>query len=167
MTESGAPLIVGLGNRLRGDDGAGVAVAKLIAARRPELAPLPYEGEPLGLLELWDGVEEAILIDAVAGERPGRIHRLTDPEQELRRLPSAGSTHLHGLAETLELCRVLGRVPPRLTVIGIEAQRFALGTGLTPPVRRAAETVAAALLAELTPVATAVEGAAGTGGHPG
>jgi hydrogenase maturation protease len=143
------PLIVGLGNRLRADDAAGLAAAEIIVARRPELRALPYEGEPLGLVELWAGVDSAIVIDAVAGDRPGRIWRLSDPEPLLGRLPAAGSTHLLGLAETIELCRALGRAPRELTVIGIEAERFGLGEGLSPPVRRAAESVAAAILAEL------------------
>jgi hydrogenase maturation protease len=151
------PLIVGLGNRLRADDGAGLAAAEIITARRPELRVVSYEGEPLGLVELWEGVDSAIVIDAVAGDRPGRIWWLSEPERLLGHLPGAGSTHLLGLAETIELARALGRAPRELTVIGIEAERFDLGEGLSPPIRRAAERVAAAILLS-TAVARAGDG---------
>jgi hydrogenase maturation protease len=45
-----------------------------------------------------------------------------------------GGTHAFGLATAVELARVLGQLPKRLTVVGIEAASFAQGTTLSPEV---------------------------------
>jgi hydrogenase maturation protease len=54
------------------------------------------------------------------------------------------------LAETVELARVLGRLPARTVVFGIEAASFAIGEALTPAVAEAAASVAAAVREEVT-----------------
>ena len=45
-----------------------------------------------------------------------------------------GGTHAFGLATAVELARVLGRLPGRVTVVGVEAASFAPGTALSPEV---------------------------------
>ena len=52
------------------------------------------------------------------------------------------STHAFGAAEAIELARVLGRLPRRLIVVGIEGARFDAGVGLSPEVAAAVEDVA-------------------------
>jgi hydrogenase maturation protease len=46
------------------------------------------------------------------------------------------STHDLGLADIVELGRVLGRLPPRLVILGIEVADCAPGAGLSPAVQR-------------------------------
>lgn len=68
------------------------------------------------------------------------------------RLPApfaAPSTHALGLAEAVELGRALGRLPPTLTVFGIEGTTFTAGATPTPAVLAAVPRVAAASIAEL------------------
>jgi hydrogenase maturation protease len=127
--------VIGLGNAARGDDAAG-----LIAARR--LNGVEHEGDPLALLDVWDGAESVVVIDAVrSGAVPGTIHRFDAAEPLPAALRSSTSTHAVGLAEAVELARALGRLPARLTVYGIEGERFEAGTGLTPAVSAAVEAV--------------------------
>jgi hydrogenase maturation protease len=128
--------VIGLGNAVRGDDAAG-----LIAARR--LGGLEHEGDPLALLDLWQGAELVVVIDAVSsGADPGTLHRFDAVAGPLpARLRSSTSTHAVGLGEAIELARALGRLPARLVVYGIEGERFATGTALTPPVTAAVEAV--------------------------
>jgi hydrogenase maturation protease len=143
-------MLVGLGNRLRGDDGAGPEVARLVRRRAPAVRAIEHEREPTDLLELWPGSPLAIVVDAVAGSRPGRVHRVDACRTPLPAgFGERGSTHLLGLAEVVELGRSLGRLPGRLVVFGIEAQEFSLGAGLSPRVEAAVEAVATAALAEL------------------
>ncbi len=143
-----APLVVGLGNEMRGDDAAGLRVVELLADR--DVGVVRCDGEPIDLLELMRDFERIVVVDAVAGERPGRIWRLQAAE---RRLPAIFadrcSTHLIGLAEVIELARGLELVPERLEVIGIEGNSFGLGARPSAAVEEAIEEVTATLLAEL------------------
>lgn len=135
-------LVVGLGNRLRGDDAAGLEAARSLGRRMPSLDVVELEREPTELLDLWPRSAEAVVIDAVAGEEPGRVWHF-DGSQPLPAAFGAGhSTHLLGLPEVIELGRELGRLPGRLEVIGIEGSRFSLGAAMTAAVRDAAEAVA-------------------------
>ena len=131
-------LIVGLGNPWRGDDGAGPAVARGLG---DDPRVLVYEGEPIGLIDAWSGADELILVDAVSSGAPaGTVHRL-DPLTTLPGVLARGSTHAFGLAETLELARILDRLSPRVSVYGIEGEAFTAGEELSAPVRAAVETV--------------------------
>ncbi len=101
-----------------------------------------YEGEPVGLIEDWASADAVIVIDAVSsGAPPGTIHRLDPLSEPIPTALSQGSTHAFGLAETIELARALGRLPDRLTVYGIEGERFGAGDQLSAPVRSAVEAV--------------------------
>jgi hydrogenase maturation protease len=141
------PLVVGLGNEMRGDDAAGLEVADRLAAAGHEA--VRCEREPIELIELWAGRRQAIVVDAVAGAEPGRIWRFDGNEELPAALGAGPSTHLLGLAEAIALAISLGRTPPRLRVIGIEGDSFALGTGPSPAVRGAVEEVVASLSGEL------------------
>ncbi|HEV2169648.1 MAG TPA: hydrogenase maturation protease, partial [Candidatus Binatus sp.] len=107
-------LILGCGNDDRSDDAAGL----LVVRRLRELGIEAHEhgGDALGLIEAWSGAREVVVIDAVV--------RGTDPDT-VREAPC--STHNLGLAEAIELARVLGRLPAKLTIYGIEAKCFDRG----------------------------------------
>ena len=141
-------LVLGIGQSLRGDDAAGLEAVRLwqesypqSAARiRVELSELPG----LALLDLLEGAEAAILVDAVhADVAPGTLIRL-GPED----LPSFGSdarsAHGWGVAETLRLGRSLtpSLAQCRVTLIGIVGRDFTLGAGLGPEVQKALVLVA-------------------------
>lgn len=140
-------LIVGLGNRLRGDDAAGLMVADQLAGHGVDVTR--WEGEPVALLELWRGCDSVIVIDAVAGAEPGRLWRLRSDAEELGAIfRGQTSTHLLGLGEVIELARALDRLPARLSLIGIEGTRFSLGAGPSAAVERAVADLVAALREE-------------------
>jgi hydrogenase maturation protease len=143
-------LVAGLGNRLRGDDAAGLEAARVVAERTADVLVVEHEREPTDLIELWDGARVAIVIDALEGNEPGRIRRFEADRDELpRRLSTSASTHALELAEVVELARSLDRLPDRLVVLGIEGERFETGTGLSPRVERAVGEAAELALAEL------------------
>ena len=134
-------LVIGLGNSWRGDDGAGPAVARGLLDEVQARVRV-YEGEPVGLIEDWTGADAVIVVDAVSsGAPPGTIHRLDPLSEPIPAGLSQGSTHAFGLAETIELARTLDRLPPRLTVYGIEGERFTAGQQLSPPVSAAVDAV--------------------------
>ena len=144
--------VVCVGNRLRGDDAAGLEVARLLRGTLPEGVEITErEGEPTALIDAWDGADALWVVDAVSsGSAAGTIHRLEAGAQPLPPDPFRASTHHVSLAETVELARVLGRLPAHTVVFGIEAASFAIGEALTPAVAEAAASVAAAVRDEVT-----------------
>lgn len=144
----GGQLVVGLGNRLRGDDGAGLEAARLIGAAESRVDVVELEREPSDLLGIWPGYGTAVVIDAVTGDEPGRIWRFEGGGELPASFRAGRSTHSIGLGDVIELGRELGRMPDRLTVVGIEGSRFTLGATMEPAVREAARRVAATFLAE-------------------
>jgi hydrogenase maturation protease len=139
--------LIGVGNRLRHDDGAGPEVARrLHATRPPGCRILEEQGEPIGLLERWALVKEALVVDAVqSGAEPGTLHRFDATAGPLPVEVFKSSTHALGIADAVELGRELGRLPPRMSVYGIEGENFEAGEGLSPAV----EATVNALVAEL------------------
>ena len=141
-------LVIGVGNPDRGDDAAGLHVARAVAARGlPGVVVIEAGGDALGLLDQWQDASMVVLIDAAAPDRaPGRVRRLDATARALPRGLGLGSSHVFGVAEAVELARGLGRLPPRLIVFAIEAGECGIGAPLS-----------AAVAAEVAPVAARVE----------
>ena len=139
-------LVVGVGNAWRGDDAAGLELARRIAAARPGLEVRTVDGDASGLLEAWAGHEHVALVDAAApATRPGALHTFRADREPL---PAAGlrsSTHAFGVADAIELARALGRLPARVDVYAVEGAEFAVGAGLSAPVARTVDALARAL----------------------
>ena len=152
MTTSPAPpLLIGVGNEYRGDDGVGIAVARLLRDRLPATVRiLELSGEGTVLMDAWRGAESVIVVDAVqSGAAPGTIHRFDTRELPLPSGLFPCSTHSFGVAEAIEMARALHELPPRLIVYGIEGEDFGDGNGLTPSVQRAVDDVARQISNEL------------------
>jgi hydrogenase maturation protease len=137
-------VVVGVGNEYRRDDGAGPEVIARLRARQPGDARLSgvtlalSDGEPGRLIDLWEGATLAVVIDAVRDTTlpPGHWHQLTTGA--LADLAdSAASSHSIGLADTVELARLLGRLPARLTILAVAGRDFGFGAGLTAEVAAA------------------------------
>jgi hydrogenase maturation protease len=144
-------LLIGLGNELRGDDAAGLLVAR--AARRQRatgIGVVEREGEPIDLIGDWERARAVVVADAVdSGGEPGRVYRVDAATGPLPAAFAGPSTHALGLADAIELARALDRLPARLVVFGIEGGSFTPGAEPVPAVVAAADAVAAAALAEL------------------
>ena len=73
-------VIIGVGNRWRSDDAAGIAVAERLADLN--IPAHPHTGDPASLMALWEGADEVIIVDAVnAGEAPGTVIVLDATEE--------------------------------------------------------------------------------------
>jgi hydrogenase maturation protease len=139
--------VIGMGSELRGDDGAGVAVAKRLREEAGAAIDVRISsGESVGLIEAWAGAEDVIIVDAFhTGGEPGTIHRF-EMRGPLPGTPAPSGSHDAGLAEAVALAHSLGRLPEQLVVYGIEGACFDVGAPLSPTVRRAVETVCAHIL---------------------
>lgn len=144
------PLVIGIGQPYRGDDAAGLTALERLAEASPQADLCPHHGEGLGLMALWEGREQVILIDAAeSGAPPGTLHRLQAGAAtgDLCRT----SSHAFGVHQAIETARVLDRLPPRLIVHAVEGAEWTLGAPLTPAVANALPALVQAVLADLPP----------------
>lgn len=148
---NGGRLFIGIGNPLRGDDAAGLLAARAVRERIDGGVEVhELEGEPVDLIEAWQGAAHVLVADAVAsGGEPGEVHRIDAAAAPLPAKLAGPSTHALGLAEAIELARALDRLPARLVVYAIEAAGFEVGAEPDPQVLAAVERVAAAAEEEL------------------
>ena len=148
---SSAPLVIGIGNTFRSDDGVGIWVAQRLREQFPPgITVLEATGEGGALLEAWKGVPFVILVDAMrSGAAPGTIHVFDAAFDFSHSKCFLGSSHAFGVSEAVELARALNQLPPRLIIYGIEGENFDPGVGLSDVVARSAADVAERLLREV------------------
>jgi hydrogenase maturation protease len=142
--------LIGVGNEFRRDDGVGPALIAHVAESAPPGVTLSVvDGEPSQLLDAWDGVQLAVVVDAVLCDpsTPGRIHRTT--LGEAYPAGTSASTHGLGIPDALGLAEALGRAPARLVVFAVEAADLGFGTGLSRPVAEALPDLTRLVLDEL------------------
>ena len=133
--------IIGIGNPERSDDAAGLLVARRLRELGAEAQE--FTGDPLALIDAWNGSPEVILIDTVvSGAAAGTITVWDAGKTPLPPEQFGCSTHAFGIAEAVEIARAIDRLPPKLVIYGIEGMRFDLGGSLSPEVAGAAERLA-------------------------
>ena len=133
--------VVGVGQRLRGDDGAGPAVARRLAALAGASLQVVDAGHApencLGPIVRF-GPDAILFVDAACGGlAPGELTWLRPDEADSR----GGSTHTLSLAMlTAYLSAETGAA---VHVLGIEPGEMAFGEGLSPVVEEAVAQAAA------------------------
>jgi len=139
-------LVIGYGNRDRGDDGAGVMVAERL--RKLGFDARILTGEALDLIEAWRGADDVVVVDAVESGAPlGKVWVWDGRTEKIQgSLPI--STHGFGVAEAINLASILDCLPKRLRVFGIEGRRFDVGGEISPEVVSATEEVAKRIAGE-------------------
>lgn len=136
-------VVIGVGNRDRGDDAAGPEVARRLSAiGLAGVEIIELSGEATALLARLEGAGAAILIDACrSGAAPGAAHRFDVAEAPLPSGAFGLSSHGFGLSEAIELARTLGTLPPRCIVYAIEGERFDIGAPISQSVLAAIDEV--------------------------
>ncbi len=133
----GSALILGVGNLLMSDDGAGVRGVQRLEAQ----AVLPegvqtLDGGTLGapLLPYLEGVSRLLILDAVHwGGEPGELVRLTG-EEVLHYFSQKVSMHELGVADLLTQAWLLGFYPETVVIWGIQPETLEVGMDLSPAV---------------------------------
>jgi hydrogenase maturation protease len=142
-------LVVGVGNRLRRDDGVGPAVVDRVRSARPDLDVVELSGDASAMIELWAGRDVVVVVDAVRTGAPvGACHRwiLRRGGWDAPLPPSRLSSHLVGVREAVELATVLDRLPPVLVVVGVEVSDLSVGSGMSAAVASAVDAAATLVL---------------------
>ena len=114
-------LILGIGNPIVTDDGAGLKIARQIKERNPELEVIEACSGALGLLDVVAGYDRLIIIDSVKteGGKPGELYKL-----ELEDLPPAlnlVTSHGVDIASAFKLGEGLGyKMPRSVSIYAVE-----------------------------------------------
>ncbi|MGA2146015.1 MAG: hydrogenase maturation protease [Bryobacteraceae bacterium] len=128
-------LIVGYGNRLRGDDGAGYRAAELLREgwSSPDVEILAVEQLTPELMEPIGRAREVIFIDAAADGQPGEIRECPVV------LLEAGATFTHHATPAALLAGAVALYGATASGVlySIGGESFELGERLTPAVERA------------------------------
>lgn len=134
-------LIIGMGNPDRGDDAAGILVARRLRERG--VNAVEHAIATLNLLDVWAASDHVIVVDAViSGAAPGTVQVWDPRKAPLKTVVFRASTHEFSLADTIELARTMDRLPAWMRIYGIESTRFEAGMPPSEEVVLAAERVA-------------------------
>ena len=130
-------MLIGVGNDFAGDDAAGRLVARALeGAQRFDVAEC--HGAAADLVTLMEGRDPVLIVDACrSGAAVGTVHRLDAQAGALPGWLRSVSSHGIGVAEGIELARILGSLPARVEIWAIEGADFATGAGVTPAVSAA------------------------------
>jgi hydrogenase maturation protease len=163
VRERGFPLVLGVGNVLLRDEGVGVAIANRLAddpATLPEGTRV-VDGGTLGLdlLPLIGEAGSMVMIDAVdLGRAPGSIAVLRDDEIHST-LAGHVSPHQVGIGDLIAAARLMGTLPARVSLVGIQPGSISIGLDLTDAVDAAVPAAMELARAEIAAAAAASEAA--------
>lgn len=135
-------LLLGIGNPLLGDDGAGL---RLLEALRSDVARWGGRVEAvdggtqgMALLGYLERRRALVLLDAVAlGAPPGTVHVLEGDTLLAACTPGGQSAHEMGAGELLRAAAMIGSLPERIALVGVEPANVATGVGLSATVEAA------------------------------
>jgi hydrogenase maturation protease len=145
-------LIVGLGNLLCSDDGAGVRAVVAIS-RDCRLPPgvRVVDGGTLGLQLLGElaEAETVLLVDAVRLEEaaPGDLV-VIEGEEVARAVRDRLSVHQVGVADLLSALELIGRVPQLQRLVGVVPKSLELGVECSAEVEAALPALVARVIEE-------------------
>jgi hydrogenase maturation protease len=132
--------IVGVGNTLAGDDGAGVEAVRRLKLRwggEPDVFFHTLEGDHFEIADLLDCADKFIFVDAISGERPGELVRMGETRRAFA--PSFHQTDIAAVMQTLEALWTVDPFPA-WEVWGVTILPPAeLGEGLSPEVAEGVE----------------------------
>lgn len=136
-------IVIGIGCRDRGDDAVGPLVVDRLGS---SVACFETDGDPSRLVALLGSDPEVVIIESmISGREPGLIdsaeYVLGDRLPGSMEFARRGATHGFGVFEALELARILGSLPERLTLVTVEGTRFAPGSDISPELVHAIDRI--------------------------
>jgi hydrogenase maturation protease len=142
--------IIGIGNTLMGDDGAGIVALEKLQARFENRRDFLFHPLINDLFEMADLIDKAcrfIFIDVFPGSPPGRRARISNASPSF--MPSLHQTDIGAVMRMLEPLRLVDPFPS-WEVWGIAVEPpFLLGQGLSGPVTHAVDELVEELYAAL------------------
>lgn len=149
-------LVLSLGNPLRHDDGVGSAVVKQLASMDclpQDVTLVDGGGAGLDLILRMQDFRRVILVDAAdlglqAGEWACISLSISQAKYQCADRPT--SAHILGLAETLNIGRAMGLLPPEILFFGVQPRETGWFPGLSECVQSAVQEICARIAEALT-----------------
>jgi len=147
-------LVLGIGNPILSDDGAGIRVAQEVGEKLndPQITVAETSEAGLSLLDSIVGYDKVIIIDAVQTREgnAGQIYRMG--LQDFSSAKHFSSPHQINLVTALELGKMLDlAMPQEITIFAVEAKDITnFSEKCTPEVERAIPEVVKMVLEELS-----------------
>lgn len=138
--------VVGIGNSLLTDDGAGIHTLARFAQDNVDDGVRCIDGGTVGLalLDRFGNLDGLVALDAmILGKAPGSITVLQGEDMDSHLRNQRGSVHEVGLSDLMDALRLRGELPEHRALIGIEPADMDWGTEPTPPVAAAVGDAAA------------------------
>ncbi len=138
--------VVGIGNSLLTDDGAGIHTLERFAQDNVDDDVCCIDGGTVGLalLDRFSDIAGLVALDAmILGKEPGSVTVLQGEDMDSHLHNQRGSVHEVGLSDLLDALRLRGELPENRALIGIEPADMDWGTEPTPPVAAAVSEAAA------------------------
>ena len=138
--------VVGIGNSLLTDDGAGIHTLERFEAANTDDNVDCIDGGTVGLalLDRLAGLDGLVALDAMKlGKAPGTVTVLQNEDMDAHLRRQKGSVHEVGLSDLMDALRLRGELPHHRALIGIEPADMNWGTEPTEPVAAAVPEAAA------------------------
>ena len=139
--ERSRTLILGIGNTLLSDEGAGIHALNLLQSHLPDLPHLSYvDGGTLSftLAVYIEDCENLIVLDAAELKAPaGTVKSMVGEEMDMFLGAARRSPHEVGLLDLFDIARLTGSLPANRALIGIQPQHIGWGMLPTAPVEEA------------------------------
>jgi hydrogenase maturation protease len=148
----GGILVLGVGNILLRDEGVGVAVTQVLSSPGGDDLPegtIVVDGGTLGLdlLPMIGTAAALVMVDAVNLRRPPGSVAVIRGDDIHGTLAGHVSPHQVGIGDLVSAARLLGQLPPRVSLVAIQPGAIEIGLELTPEVA-AAVPIAAEVVRE-------------------
>jgi hydrogenase maturation protease len=138
--------VVGIGNSLLTDDGAGIHTLERFAADNEDDDVRCVDGGTVGLalLDRFSDLDGLVALDAmILGKKPGTVTVLQGDDMDSHLRNQRGSVHEVGLSDLMDALRLRGELPGHRALVGIEPAAMDWGTEPTAPVAAAIPEAAA------------------------
>lgn len=151
--------VIGVGNRLRGDDAIGPMVIDALRKKPdPRVILVDAGSDALGILEYLDDQDAVVIIDACRMHKePGSVVVFAPSEATLILEDDPLSLHGLGLGESLRMAESLQMLPRKTKIIGIEPDSIQFTGKLSKPVSRALNIAIEKVQDELIEVTELIE----------
>ncbi len=135
--------VIGVGNRLRGDDAIGPLLIDALSSQPdPRVELVDAGNDALGILEYFEGRDHVMVVDACRmGREAGCVVQIDPLQIDLVIKEDPISLHGLGLAESIKMAESLDMLPENLKIVGIEPESIQFNGSLSVPVQRALKMV--------------------------
>ena len=143
--------VIGIGNPLMGDDGAGILALRLLETGLPEDTEIIDAGTGgMSLLHILSKYDAVVITDAVdMGLRPGQVRTFSPNQVTPTKTKQRLSIHEGDLLEVVKIAQQLDECPEEIRICAVQPRLICPNRGLTREVEEALPHLARAVSSEL------------------